>query len=186
MKGDQGMLEITVPGIEFFDDDTEEFITVGDTVIRLEHSLVSLSKWESLWEKPFLSEEAKTVEQTMSYIRLMLLTPNVATDVLVRLSEDNINDINGYINAKQSATFFNESIQPAHKKEIITSELIYYWMLTLNVPIECEEWHLNRLFTLIKVCSEKNAPQKKRGRREILDDHARINAQNRAKMGTTG
>lgn len=157
------MLTITVPGLETFNNDTQMFSKSEDVVLQLEHSLVSLSKWESTWNKPFLGKEEKTTEQVIDYIRLMTLNPVDDLLVYARLSAENYKAINEYINAKQTATWFRENPNQRPNREIITAEIIYFWMVTYNIPREYEEWHLNRLFTLVKVINQKNQPAKKGG-----------------------
>lgn len=182
------MLVITVPSIEYFDEDKSEFFKTEEVTMQLEHSLVSLSKWESIYEKPFLSQEPKTDDETLTYVKCMNLTPNVPPETFTRLSIENLDAINTYIGAKRSATWFTEipgSQKPATAKTI-TSELIYYWLIALNIPFTCEEWHLNRLFTLIKVCNEKNAPAKKMSPSEIAARNRRLNAERKAKFNTKG
>lgn len=180
------MLTIVVPESEFFNDATQEFVTFDEVTLELEHSLASLSKWESKWEKPFLSAEQKTPEETLGYVKAMTLTPNVPDDVYNRLSNSNLSDINQYINAKMTATWFNDQKQEASNGETITAEIIYHWMIALNIPFECEKWHLNRLITLVRVCNLKNKPPKKMSRREILAQQRELNAQRKAQMGTRG
>lgn len=179
------MLTIKIPDREWFNDSTQEFITVKGTTLQLEHSLVSLSKWEAKWNTPFLSKEEKTLEQTLDYIRCMTITQNVNPMVYEQLSEDNIEQINKYINTSMTATTFN-NLDSKPSREIITSELIYYWMISLNVPMECQKWHLNRLLTLIRVCNAKNAPPKKMSARDIMSRNSALNAARRKKYNTKG
>ena len=179
------MLEITIPERELFDEATCRFIYVSKQTLRLEHSLVSLSKWESKWGKPFLSKEKKTLDETIDYIKCMTLTQNVDDSVYQYLGNDNINKINKYIESPMSATTFGpENSRP--NREIVTSELIYYWMIALNIPFECQKWHLNRLLTLVRICSIKNQPPKKMGKREIMSRNAALNAARRKQLNTKG
>ena len=181
------MLEITIPGTEEWDEDKEEFITTKETTLRLEHSLVSLSKWESRWGKPFLDSEDKTIEETLDYIRCMTLTQNVDPNVYYGLTSENVKQVEAYILAPMTATTIsrhnNKTFGP---KETITSELIYYWMIALNIPFECQKWHLNRLITLIEVCNIKNSPPKKLSRNELLMRNTELNAQRRKALNSKG
>ena len=181
------MLEITIPGTEEWDEDKEEFITTKETTLRLEHSLVSLSKWESRWGKPFLDSEDKTIEETLDYIRCMTLTQNVDPNVYYGLTSENVKQVEAYILAPMTETTIsrrnNKTFAP---KETITSELIYYWMIALNIPFECQKWHLNRLITLIEVCNIKNSPPKKLSRNELLMRNTELNAQRRKALNSKG
>lgn len=180
------MLTIVVPGPEMFDEGTQEFVTKGDVTLDLEHSLVTLSKWESIYEKPFLGPKEKTQEELIGYIKFMTITPKVPEEVFSRLSEDNITAINDYIDAKMTATWFSEAPGAPQSRDIITAELIYYWLITFQIPFECQHWHLNRLFTLIRVCNIKQAKPKKMTRAEISARNRELNAQRRAQLGSKG
>ena len=179
------MLRIIVPGAEFYNENTDEFIYFDDQELELEHSLLSISKWEGIYNKPFLSSSDKTVGEILDYVRCMTLTDNVASDVYERLSEQNIKAINDYINAPMTATTFHD-VNNKPSREIVTSEIIYYWMIVHNIPFECENWHLNGLLTLIKVCNIKSNPPKKMSRQEILARNKELNAQRRKQLNTTG
>ena len=179
------MLELVVSGREFFDESKNEFIQVKPTRLLLEHSLISLSKWESKWEKPFLSSE-KTISETIDYIRCMTLTQNVDPSVYFALSEENIKEVVAYIEKPMTATKIKNRSKSVRSGEIITAEIIYYWMVTLNIPFECQKWHLNKLLTLVEVTSIKNQPQKKMSKGEILRSNRELNAARRAKYKTKG
>ena len=180
------MLEIVIPETEQWDEVNQEFITSNRQILRLEHSLVSLSKWESKWKKPFLSNKEKTYEETIDYIKCMTLTQNVNDTVYNLLDKDNIEKINKYIGDPMTATTFKEDPNKKGGREIITSELIYYWMISLNIPFECQKWHLNRLLTLIKVCGIKNQPPKKMSKKDVMSRNAALNAARKAKLNTRG
>jgi hypothetical protein len=180
------MLQITIPAVEQWDEINQEFITTKEQTLQLEHSLVSLSKWESKWCKPFLSKDIKTYEETADYIRCMTITQNVDPDVYKFITNENMKQVNDYIDAPMTATWFNEDKTKRGNSEQITSELIYYWMISLNVPFECQKWHLNRLLTLIRVCNVKNQPPKKMSRREVMSRNRDLNAARRKQLNTRG
>ena len=180
------MLQITVPALEQWDEENQEFINTKAQTLTLEHSLVSLSKWEAKWHKPFLSTKEKTYEETMDYIKCMTLTQNVDPNVYKALSDENIHAVNKYIEDPMTATTFGEQKKGRKSSETITSELIYYWMISLNIPVEFQKWHLNRLLTLIEVCNRKNEPPKKMGQGDIMKQNAALNAARRKKLNTRG
>ena len=186
------MLVITIPAskpVEYYDEIKEEFFTkpgTNEQTLQLEKSLVSLSKWESKWCRPFLSSPPATVEETIDYIKCMTITKNVDPAVYNNLTEENIKQIKEYINAPMTATTFYEEKGVKRNKETVTSELIYYWMISLQIPSDYEKWHINRLLTLIRVCNIKNQPPKKRSRREIMSRNAALNAARKRQLNTNG
>lgn len=180
------MLQIEVTVIpERFDEKNGRFLEPVTKTLQMEHSLVSISKWESKWNVPFLSQKELTDEQTLDYIKFMTLTQNVKPELYNCLSSENIRQIRDYIAAPMTATTFSKEKNKGGR-EIITSELIYYWMITLNIPVEFQKWHLNRLLTLIRVCNIKNQPPKKMSRRELMNRNTALNAQRKAQLNTTG
>lgn len=181
------MLLVETPERELFNEETNEFITVKKESFLIEHSLLSLSKWESKWCKPFLTKKnEKTTEETIDYIRCMTVTPNVAPTVYDHLSDANYAEIEAYIAAPMTATWFSDKQKNPPNPETITSELIYYWMVSLNIPFQCEKWHLTRLLTLIRVCNLKNQPPKKQNKKEMLSSRAALNAARRSQFNTKG
>lgn len=180
------MLQIVIPSSEQYDEEKQEFVYTKEYTLQLEHSLVSISKWESKWCKSFLTSKDKSYEETLDYIKCMTLTQNLDSQVFNNLSNDSIEKINKYIEAPMTATFFSEDKSSKSNREIVTSELIYYWMIALNIPFECQKWHLNRLLTLIRVCNIKNQPPKKRSRKEIMSRNAALNASRRNQLNTKG
>lgn len=179
------MLIITIPESEYYDESNEEFIIYKEQVLQLEHSLVSISKWESKWCKPFLSRDDKPAEEIIDYVRCMTITQNVAPDVYYRLTENNLTEINKYIDSPMTATTFHDDSRGGNR-EIITSEIIYYWMVTFNIPFECQKWHLNRLLTLIRVCNIKSNPPKKMSKNEILRRNKELNEARKQSLKTRG
>lgn len=179
------MLRITIPSAEYFDEETNRFITVKGQDLQMEHSLVSVSKWESKWKKPFLGKDPKTREETIDYIRCMTITQHVDPSVYLGLTDKNIMEVNAYIDDPMTATTFKNTNRKT-SRQIVTSEIIYYWMISLEIPMECQKWHLNRLLTLIRVCDEKNQPGKKMSRRDVLAQNRALNQARRAKSGTRG
>lgn len=180
------MLQITIPAVELFDENTNEFISTKEQTLQLEHSLVSLHKWESKWCKPFLSKQDKSPEELLDYVKCMTVTQNVNPDVYMFLTDDNLRQINSYIEAPMTATTFSDNGNSKKNREIVTAELIYCWMITLNIPFECKKWHLNSLLTLIKVCTIKNQPPKKTSKKDLLSRNAALNAARRKQYNTSG
>ncbi len=187
------MLTLTIHGEQSWNSELEEFVYSDTIVLELEHSLISLSKWESFWEKPFLGDEEKSTEETLGYIQAMCLTPNVPPDVFLTLTNEHLAQVNTYINAKMSATWFTEAPgRPvgSKKKVIITAELLYYWIFSAEIEAKVvEQWHLNRLFTLLKVFNEKNKPVDKKSKANKADAMAErrlLNAQRKSQYNTTG
>ena len=180
------MLKITVPASHLFNEETDEFITVKETHLQLEHSLVSLSKWEAKWKKPYINKNNNSREEAIDYIRCMTITQNVDPYVYECLTEENIKEINDYINEPMTATWFNNRDNEGPSREIVTAEIIYYWMISFGIPFECQKWHLNRLLTLIRVCNLKSQKPKKMSRRETLEYNRALNNARKAKMHTKG
>lgn len=181
------MLSITIPAKEIYDESENKFVVVRkEQTLVLEHSLLSLSRWESKWCKAFLGKQEKTDEEILDYIRCMTVTPNVNPEVYYRLTKENVDEINKYINAPMTATtFYNDGGGPINR-DTITSELIYYWMIALNIPVDFQKWHLNRLITLIRVCSIKNSPPKKMSQSEIMRRNKALNEARKAQLNTRG
>jgi hypothetical protein len=181
------MLKLIIPSQEEFNEETNEFLLVKGQELQLEHSLVSLSKWESFWQKPFLTKANKTIEESIDYIRCMTITQNVDPKVYNLLTQNDISQVSAYIeNPMTATTFSKDNNTQLVTREIITSEIIYYWMIAYNIPFECQKWHLNRLLTLINVCNIKNQPQKYKSTQEILRRNRELNAQRRAALNTPG
>lgn len=179
------MLEITIPDGELYDESSNEFITIKGVVLRLEHSLVSISKWESNWKEPFLSEVPKSIAQTVDYVKCMTINQNIDPMVYEALSNEHINQVNEYIKESRTATTFSDKGNGS-RRDVITSELIYWWMAQFNIPMECQKWHLSRLLALIRIASIKNSPQKSMSRQAVLSQNAALNAARRKARGSKG
>lgn len=180
------MLTITVPEAEFWDEGKEEFVYKKEQVLQLEHSLVSISKWESKWEKAFLGKQRKTEQEIADYVRCMTLTQNVDPEVYSRLSSENYREIQKYIHAPMSATYLPEEESSSGQQDVVTAELIYFWMIEYNIPVEFQKWHFNRLWALIRVCSMKKSDPKKKSINQIVQRNRAINATNRARFHSNG
>jgi hypothetical protein len=180
------MFQFIIPALEKYDENNDEFIATKAQLIQVEHSLVSISKWESKWNKPFISKESKTQEETIDYIKCMTITQNIGADIYENITNENINDVGRYIEAPMTATWFNDNKKKGISTEIITSEIIYYWMITYNIPFDCQKWHLNRLLTLIRVCDRKNAPNKKMSKSEVMSKNRALNEARRQQYNTKG
>jgi len=180
------MLTIVVGGDEVFDEESQQFDVRGGVTLYLEHSLISLSKWEAKFEKPFLSTDEMTDEESLEYIKCMTITRNVPDEVYDDLSKDNLAEIQQYIGAKMTATWFSDKTPKSRRGEVITSELIYYWMTVFNIWLDCEKWHLARLFALIQICNNKQEKPKKMSRSELAQRNRELNAKRKAELGTRG
>ena len=179
------MLKIIVPSTELYDEEKNLFIYVKEAELVLEHSLASISKWEQKYKKPFLSKKSKTKNEFLDYIRDMTIN-DVDENIYYALSDSMLNRIYDYVESNATATWFKEEQNKTTNREIITSEVIYYWMFKRNIPLECDQWHLNRLLTLIRVFDAKEAPKKKLGNRELLRQNRELNEQRRKAWNTKG
>lgn len=181
------MLVLNIPVSERYDEDSQTFFKVTEPV-AFEHSLLSLSKWEAKYEKPFLSDKfEKTEEELLDYLRMMVVNPAVTDGRLAQLTQDNIIELNQYISSQQTATWFNEIKKSSGpSQETVTAELIYYWMISYQIPMECQTWHLNRLLTLIRVFNTKQQKPEKMSKRDIMSRNRALNEQRKAKYKTKG
>lgn len=180
------MLTIKVPmGDEHFDEEKNEFVSPEMFTLLMEHSLVSLSKWESIYEKPFLTQDEKSQEEVLGYIKAMIVNPDFPPEVLSKLSQENFEQIRAYIDSKRSATWFTENSNAPKSREQITSELIYYWLTVFNIPFECENWHLNRLLNLVRICNVKNAKPQKMSPEDAAAKRRALNRQRQQGGATT-
>lgn len=180
------MLRLKIAPTEMWDERKQEFVQTGERELMLEHSLVSLAKWESKWKKPFLDQKPKTGDEMLDYVRCMTITQNVSPETYSRLTTGNMAEIEQYISRPMTATTFSAEQYGNRNGEKTTAELIYYWMVTLSIPFECEKWHLNRLLALIRVCNLKNQPARKKSQRAILQENRALNAARRQRLRTRG
>ena len=183
------MLLLKIPPVEYYDEETDLFSYSGERTIQLEHSLISISKWESRWHKPYLAERQPTREESIDYIRCMTITPNVSDEEYERIEDAQMAEVSAYILNPMSATEVSKRQRKegvARKKESVTSEKIYSWMIGLNIPLECQKWHLNRLFALIDLCDAQNSPPKKKSKRELLEENKALNQARRAQANSKG
>lgn len=181
------MLEIIIPAREFFDEEKNEFIVISETKLKLEHSLVSLSRWESKWKKPYNDGKQKSFEESIDYIRCMTITQNVNPMVYMGITPEIMKTISDYIDDPMTATWFSDKKEKSRSKgSAVTAEIIYYWMFSLGIPLDCEKWHLNRLMTQIRVCDSKNKPPKKMSRKEIMKHNTALNEARRNQYRTNG
>ena len=177
---------IKIPDQELFVP-PDRFINIKGATIKIEHSLVAMSKWEAKWHVPFLDPNTpKTDEMMYDYIRCMTITQNVDPEIYKYIPPEVLKEINDYIDDPMTATWFKENKVGKNNGEIVTSELVYYWMIAQNIPPEYDKWHFNRLMTLIRVCSEKNKPAKKMSKRDILSQNKALNAARRKASGSRG
>lgn len=181
------MLVLEIPEREYFDSVKQEFVYLKKQKLVLEHSLLSVSRWEAKWKKPFLSNERKSYEESIDYIRCMSLSNDVSDSVVYGVDEKTLNKVSDYIEDSMTATWFNDSRQKKSSRgQVVTSELIYYWMVAFQIPFEAQKWHLNRLLTLIRICEIKNAPPKKMKKKDIYARNKALNAARRNNLGTNG
>lgn len=184
-------LTVVIPAEDRWDPKTKKFVTLtNDYELTLEHSLLSISKWEQKWHKPFLDDRSnKTYEETCDYIRCMTITQHIPSEVYNHIPDDVINQVNQYIDDPATASWFNESNSNnkgiGKDGSIVTNEIVYYWMIELGIPESYQKWHFNHLMTLIKVIDIKrgeNDPKNKMSQNEVLMQQARLNKQRRAAL----
>ena len=182
------MLQLKIPPSQLYDETTNEFSYTKEQTLLLEHSLISISKWESYWQKSYMSKKEKTVPETLDYIRLMTVTKNVDPNVYKLITAEQLEVIRNYINSPMSATVFNDygTNSGSGKNKIYTSEQIYSLMIDHKIPVNFEKWHLNRLLNLIRIRDIQASPKKRKSRSEQLRDNAALNEQRKAQYNTTG
>lgn len=183
------MLRIVVPATEYWDETNQEFVYGKEQTLQLEHSLVSISNWESKWHKAFLGKQPKTQEESTDYVRCMTITQNVDQKVYSRLTNAHMQKINEYISAPMTAVYRPKESNKgggSGGRDTVTAEVIYYWMISYGIPFDCQKWHLNRLLSLIYVCNLKNTPAKKRNSKEMMQQRAALNAARKAQLNSNG
>ena len=181
------MLQLTIPiSPEYWDDEKEVFVPPETITVEMEHSLLSISKWEERWHKAFLTKKEKTTEETIDYLRCMTITPNVDPDVWKNINKDHVDKVYEYINDPMTATTIREMPNTKKSSEVVTAELIYHWMIAANIPLDKESWHLNKLLTLIRVCAVKSSPPKKMSNQAILKQNAALNKARRQQHNSRG
>lgn len=180
------MLLLTIPAMDLWDEENEKFISRKEQTLQLEHSLVSISKWESKWHKPFLGKEEKTKEETLDYIRCMTITQNVDPDTYRFLTDDHYRMIEEYMQDPHTATTFPDDKSSRGGSKIVTAEVVYAWMFSAQMPMECQKWHFNRLMTQIRACGVLNQPQKKMSKNEVMRQNAALNASRRQRLNSKG
>ena len=179
------MLEIIVPANEIYLPAENRFVAIPSCTLTLEHSLISIAKWEAKWHTPYLNAKKRSSAQEFDYIRCMVVGPVKNDYVFSVLTPENIAQIRAYMEESMTATTFSKG-QRSTSREVVTAEILYCRMFANNIPMECQKWHLNRLLTLIRVCSIKNAPSKKMGKNSILSRNAQLNAARRQQLNTRG
>lgn len=180
------MLSIKIQGTEQWDSLREEFVYTRPTVLSLEHSLVSVSKWEARWGRSFFAEPPATRTERLDYVRCMTTTQNVPPEVYTSMTARELSAIENYIAAPMTATKITEPKQSRGRGPTITSELVYYWMIEFGIPFECQKWHLNRLMILIRICEVKSRPAKKKSMNDIMRDNTALNKKRRAMLNSKG
>lgn len=180
------MFTVVIPEREFFDETGSRFVKMEGGSFEIEHSLAAVAKWEARHGTPFFSMTDKTADESVDYIRCMTVTPDVNPDLYNRIDNELMAKINDYIATKQTATTIKMRAGLKKKSEIITAEVVYYWMITLGIPSEYDQWHMNRLFTLIEVFNDKSGPQKKMKQKDILAQNRALNEARKTKYKTKG
>lgn len=179
------MLTITVSARELFDDKTQMFISIKEQTLYLEHSLISIRRWESTWQKPYFSKGQKTIKETYDYIRCMSVNREIDVETVMALTNTQMSEITNYINSPMTATTFSKDDTPP-SRQIMTAELIYWQMINSGIPFECQKWHINQLLTLLRVCGIKNQQPKKMGKKATMNRNNQLNNARRAQLNTKG